>query len=65
LSDFSEGETVRYWEKSGGWRFGLFVRTIESRTGKDGLKKPNRGLVKHGNDEVEVPLQELKRWASK
>jgi len=65
LSNFSEGETVRYWAKSGGWRFGHFVRVIESRTGKDGLKKPNRGLVKHGSSEVEVPLKELQSWGSK
>lgn len=62
MSDFAEGEVVRYWQKSGGWRFGRFVRVVHARTTKHGMKGPDRGLIQHGASTVEVPLNDLKTW---
>ena len=64
MSNFYEGQVVRYWQKSGGWRFGHFVRVIESRRGKDGLKKPDRCVIQHGDTSEEVPIAEVRPWPS-
>jgi hypothetical protein len=63
--NIDQGTTVRWYSRSGGWRYGVFVRVIHSRRGSTGIKRPPRALVRRGGDyfpvkEIEVPLADLK-----
>lgn len=62
MMDIAPGQVVRWYSRSGGWRWGEFVRVVHPRRGKSGVKGEIKALVKRGGGEEKVPLAEVRPW---
>lgn len=60
--DLIPGDTVKWYSRQGGWRYGTYVRTIHARRGKSGVKGETKVLVARGDQQEKWPAHEVQLY---